>query len=54
MDKPTLLFDKSLIFRHIPLFANLNFFERRLVLNSLEIVEVKRSEIIYRQGDPPV
>ena len=53
MDKPTLLFDKSLIFRHIPLFANLNFFERRLVLNSLEIVEVKRSEIIYRQGDPP-
>ena len=53
MDTPTYFFDKTLIFRQIPLFAGLNFFERRLVLDSLQIAEYKQSEIIYRQGDPP-
>lgn len=53
MDKPPILFDKSLILRHIPLFSGLNFFERKLILNSLEVVEYKKSEIIYREGDPP-
>jgi predicted acylesterase/phospholipase RssA/CRP-like cAMP-binding protein len=53
MEKPALLFDKALIFRHILLFADLNFFERRLVLNAIDIVEFRKSETIYRQGDPP-
>ncbi|MFH0878032.1 MAG: patatin-like phospholipase family protein [Candidatus Omnitrophota bacterium] len=52
MDKPTFLFDKSLIFRQIPLFSNLNLFERRFVYDVLEIVEVKQGELIYRQNDP--
>ncbi len=53
MEQPTLLFDKALIFRHIPLFSGLNPFERRMVFDALEIVDYKAGEIIYRQGDPP-
>lgn len=53
MDKPHYLFDKSLIFSHLPFFADLNPFERKLIFDSLEIVEVKSREMIYRQGDPP-
>jgi len=53
MEQPTLLFDKALIFRHIPLFAGLNPFERRMVFDALEIVDYKSGETIYRQGDPP-
>lgn len=53
MEKPAYFFDKSFVFRHIPLFAGLNFFERRLILDALEILDVKQSQLIYRQGDPP-
>ncbi len=53
MEKPSFLFDKSLIFGHIPFFSDLKFFEKKLVFESIEIVEVKRSELIYKQGDPP-
>ncbi|HAJ56929.1 MAG TPA: hypothetical protein DCL35_04080 [Candidatus Omnitrophica bacterium] len=53
MEKPPYLFDKSLIFSHIPLFADLKPQERKLIFDSLEIVEVKRSEVVYRQGQPP-
>jgi len=53
MEQPTLLFDKALIFRHIPLFSGLNPFERRMVFDALEIVDYKSGETIYRQGDPP-
>lgn len=53
MEKAPFYFDKSLIFRHIPLFSNLNFFEKKLIQGSLEVVEVKKSQIIYRQGDAP-
>jgi predicted acylesterase/phospholipase RssA/CRP-like cAMP-binding protein len=52
MDRPSLLFDKSLVLRYIPLFNGLNFFERKIISNSLEIVEVKRSQMIYAQGSP--
>ncbi|MDD5018981.1 MAG: cyclic nucleotide-binding domain-containing protein [Candidatus Omnitrophica bacterium] len=53
MDKPTLLFDKALIFRHIPLFSDLNIFERRMIFDALEIVDYKSGETIYAQGDAP-
>lgn len=53
MEKPSYLFDKTLIFRHIPLFSELNVFQKRLVFDSLEIAEYKKSETIYRQGDAP-
>ncbi|OIO35584.1 MAG: hypothetical protein AUJ74_05760 [Candidatus Omnitrophica bacterium CG1_02_44_16] len=53
MDRPSLLFDRPLILRYIPLFNGLNFIERKIVCNSLEIVEVKRSQMIYSQGSPP-
>ncbi len=53
MEKSGLLFDKSVIFRQIPLFAELNPFERKLIFDSLEVVEIKKSQMIYRQSDPP-
>lgn len=53
MDKPSYLFDKSLIFSHIPFLADLKPFEKKLIFDSLEISEVKRSELIYSQGSPP-
>ena len=53
MDRPSLLFDKSLVLRYIPLFNGLNFFERKIICSSLEIVEVRRSQMIYAQGSPP-
>ena len=52
MDRPSLLFDKSLVLRYIPLFNGLNFFERKIICGALEIVEVKRSQMIYAQGSP--
>lgn len=51
-DKPSFLFDKSLIIRQIPFFSGLNFFEKRIVLDALQIVEYKKSESIYHQGTP--
>ena len=53
MEKPYLFFDKSLVFRQIPLFAELNSFEKKLIYDSLEIFEVNKSQMIYRQGDAP-
>ncbi len=53
MEKPSYLFDKSLIFSHIPLFADLKGFEKKLIFDSLEIVEVKKSELVYKLGDLP-
>ncbi len=53
MDKPSILFDKSLIFHYIPIFSGLNLFERKLVADSLEIVEFKQSQMIYAQDSPP-
>ncbi len=53
MNRSSYLFDKSLIFKQIPLFSKLNFFKRKLVFDALEIFEYKRSEVIYREGDPP-
>lgn len=53
MNRSSYLFDKSLIFRQIPLFSKLNFFKRKLVFDALEIFEYKKSEIIYREGDSP-
>lgn len=53
MEKPPYLFDKSLIFGHIPFFTGLKPFEKKIILDALEIVEVKRSEMIYREGSPP-
>lgn len=52
MDRPAYLFDKSLIFSQTPLFAGLNFFERKLVFDSLEIGEFKKSQVVYHQGSP--
>lgn len=53
MNRSSYLFDKSLIFRQIPLFSRLSFFKRKLIFDALEIFEYKKSEIIYRQNDPP-
>lgn len=53
MNRPNYIFDKTLVFRQIPFFAGLNFFERRLIFDSLEIAEYRQGEIIYSQGDPP-
>lgn len=53
MNRSSYLFDKSLIFRQIPLFSKLNFFKRKLVFDALEIFEYKKSEAIYHEGDPP-
>jgi len=50
---PSLLFDKSLVLRYIPLFSSLNFIERKIVCASIEIVEAKPSEMIYSQDSPP-
>lgn len=52
MEKAPRLFDKAFILRQIPIFAGLNFFERRLVLDSFQIVEYKQSQQIYNQNDP--
>ncbi len=53
MEKAPYLFDKSLIFSHIPLFSDLKPLEKKLVFDSLEIYEVKKEETIYAQGSPP-
>jgi NTE family protein len=53
MNRPNYIFDKTLIFRQIPFFSGLNFFERRLVFDTLEIAEYRQGETIYSQGDPP-
>ncbi len=46
------MIDKSVILRQLPLFGELNFFERRLVLDAAELLQIKRGQPIYRQGDP--
>jgi len=46
------MLDKSVILRQLPLFGDLNFFERRLVLDATELLQIKRGQPIYRQGDP--
>ena len=46
------MIDKSVILRQLPLFGELNFFERRLVLDAMELLQIKRGQSIYRQGDP--
>ncbi|MGE5280081.1 MAG: patatin-like phospholipase family protein [Deltaproteobacteria bacterium] len=46
------MIDKSVIIRQLPLFAELNFFERRLVLDAAELLHVKRGAPIYCQGAP--
>ncbi len=44
--------DKSVILRQLSFFGELNFFERRLVLDATELLQIKRGQPIYRQGDP--
>jgi len=46
------MIDKAVILRQLPLFGELNFFERRLVLDAMELLQIKRGQPIYRQGDP--
>ncbi|MFA5039369.1 MAG: patatin-like phospholipase family protein [Candidatus Omnitrophota bacterium] len=52
MENPLFL-DKSLIFEHIPLFADLDAREKELVYSAMEVVQYRPSEIIYSQGDSP-
>jgi len=52
MSRHPFMIDKSVIIRQLPLFGDLNFFERRLVLDAIELLQIKRGQLIYRQGDP--
>ncbi|MFH1201401.1 MAG: patatin-like phospholipase family protein [Candidatus Omnitrophota bacterium] len=47
------LFDKRLIIKQIPLFSALKPREINFILDRSEFVEYKKSEIIYKEGDPP-
>ncbi len=52
MTQHPFMIDKSVILRQLPLFGDLNFFERRLVLDAMELLQIKRGQPIYRQADP--
>jgi len=45
--------EKFLIMNHIPLFADLSASDRRFIADSSLIVEYKKGDIIYKEGDPP-
>jgi NTE family protein len=47
------LFDKDLILKEIPLFANLSEFECEFVKKRSAFVEYKKGGIIYQEGAPP-
>lgn len=53
MEGTSLLFDKSLVLGYIPLFSDLGLFEKKLVIDSLEVVQYSKGETIYRQDEPP-
>jgi NTE family protein len=52
MTQQPFMIDKAMILRQLPLFGELNFFERRIVLDATELLQVKRGQCIYHQGDP--
>lgn len=45
--------DKFSIVKQLPLFCELNFFEKSLVSKKCELVSFKSQDIIYREGDAP-
>ncbi len=44
--------DKRHLLRRIPLFANLSTTELQLIADSTRLVEFKKDEVVYREGDP--
>ena len=53
MDKNLRLQEKLMLLDELPLFANLSRQEKRLVADSSSIVECKKEEIVYKEGDLP-
>jgi len=47
------LVNKLSIIDNLPLFSDLSFFQKRLIVSKSEIVEFKKGDIIYQEGDPP-
>jgi predicted acylesterase/phospholipase RssA/CRP-like cAMP-binding protein len=45
--------NKSFIVNYAPIFANLRRREKRLILQKSEVMQYKKGNLIYRQGDPP-
>lgn len=57
MDMPFGMFkkdqDKSFIVDYAPIFANLNLFEKNLIIERSKVVEYKKDDLIYKELDPP-
>lgn len=47
------LANKSSIIDSLPLFSGLSIFQKRFVASRSQIVEFKKGEVIYEEGDPP-
>lgn len=45
--------DKFSIVSSLPLFSSLSLFQKRFIASRCEIIEFKKGQIIYREGDPP-
>jgi predicted acylesterase/phospholipase RssA/CRP-like cAMP-binding protein/MinD-like ATPase involved in chromosome partitioning or flagellar assembly len=45
--------DKTFIINYTPLFADLNSFEKSLIMQKSKVVEYKKGDFIYKQSDPP-
>ncbi|MFZ5800871.1 MAG: patatin-like phospholipase family protein [Candidatus Omnitrophota bacterium] len=45
--------DKFSIVKQLPVFSELNFFEKSLISKKCELVSFKTQDIIYREGDSP-
>lgn len=45
--------DKFNIVKQLPLFSELNFFEKSLIAKKCELVAFKTSDVVYREGDIP-
>lgn len=47
------LVNKSSIIDNLPLFSKLSFFQKNFVVSKSEIYELKKGEVVYKEGDPP-
>lgn len=45
--------DKHFILNYAPLFSKLSDFEKILIIQKSKVVEYKKGDAVYRQGDPP-
>lgn len=45
--------DKTFIIDYAPLFADLNLFEKKLIMQKSKVIEYKKGDVVYAQASPP-